>query len=352
VLVLRRAGVARAWSLMRAWIRMPASLGLVIAIIAAASSAAAHPLAPALLELTAHDGGGFEVLWRLPQLRALGVTPSVRLPAPCHQEDLAREAVTARGIERRWRVACDMGDLIAADIEFAGLIAPASVVVRVIAADGTTVDGLVTAERPRFRVHLAPSPLAVVRAYVRLGLEHIVTGPDHLLFIFGLVLLASTWRRVLVTVTAFTAGHSLTLALAALGLVSLPSGPIELAIAASVLVVAIEAARAIESTTREVGHPWTLAAGFGLLHGLGFASALNDLGLAAGALVVALVSFNVGIELGQIAFVAVVLSLSVLARRVFTGLPIWASRVPVYGMGTLAAYWCFERAASWLGVGS
>ena len=186
-------------------------------------------------------------------------------------------------------------------------------------------------------------------SYLRLGLVHIVTGPDHLLFVLGLVLLASTWRRIAVTVTAFTLGHSVTLALAATGLVAVPARPIELAIALSVLWVAIEVARG-SIATLPARRPWLVAGGFGLLHGLGFASALREAGLPRGPLVTALLAFNVGIELGQLAFVLLLLGLLLLVRPFVTSFPRWATRVPVYVMGTLAAYWCWVRAATWLGV--
>jgi hydrogenase/urease accessory protein HupE len=188
-----------------------------------------------------------------------------------------------------------------------------------------------------------PRVFDVARDYVRLGVAHILTGPDHLLFVFGLVLLAGTTRRIVATVTAFTLGHSITLSLAALGLVVVPSRPIEVAIAATVLALAVELARPRAATSLVHRRPWLMAAAFGLLHGLGFAAALREAGLPEGEVPLALFSFNVGIELGQIAFVLAVLVLRRAIRGVAPNVPGWLRQLPVYGMGTLAGYWWLDR---------
>jgi hydrogenase/urease accessory protein HupE len=322
----------------------------VLAVVLRAGSALAHPLAPAVLSVRALEGGVVEVRWResLPRPRAVGLRPM--LPDHCRAleepvQELAPDAVTTR-----WRADCGAAGLIGQTIAVANLAAPLSVIVRVEFADGRVADGVLTADAPRFVVPAAPSPAGVLRDYVRLGLEHIASGPDHLLFVFGLVLLSAGWRQVLATVTAFTVGHSITLALATLGLVTLPSGPIELAIALSVLVVAIEVAQKERGGASASRRPWRLAGAFGLLHGLGFAAVLHDAGLPRAAIPLALFAFNVGIELGQIAFVLVLLVLGAAAGRLAGPLPAWTRRAPAYVMGTIAAYWCFERAAAWLGA--
>jgi len=191
-----------------------------------------------------------------------------------------------------------------------------------------------------------PSRLAVLRDYVRLGVEHILTGPDHLLFVFGLLLLVGTPRLLIATATAFTLGHSLTLTAAVLDIVRVPSGPAELMIALTVFVLACELARDAVRPTLMRQFPWAMAGVFGLLHGLGFAGALREVGLPDGDIPLALFSFNVGVEVGQIAFIVVVLALRAGLRRLPARWPRWAEWVPVYGMGTLAAFWCFQRAAA------
>jgi hydrogenase/urease accessory protein HupE len=244
-----------------------------------------------------------------------------------------------------WQVNCGAQGLAGHALEVTALAFPLTVVVRVQLPDGRVADGVLTADSPRFVIPPAPSWRSVARGYLRLGLVHIATGPDHLLFVFGLVLLARTWRRVLVTVTAFTIGHSVTLALATFGLVVLPSAPIEFAIAVSVLALAIQVAGSPRASLRR---PWLMAGAFGLLHGLGFAAVLREVGLPAGAIPLALFAFNVGIEIGQVAFVLVLLALGTLLRWPLRGLGSVALRAPAYVMGTLAAYWCFVRAAAWL----
>ena len=190
---------------------------------------------------------------------------------------------------------------------------PSGAVVRVVFSDGRVAEGVLAGDPPVFQVPAAPRPWRVLVDYARLGVGHILTGPDHLLFVFGLVLLAGASRRLLTTVTAFTLGHSVTLAAAVLGLVRLPAAPIEVAIAASVFVLAVELARDPGRPSAIRRRPWVMAFVFGLLHGLGFASALTEAGLPAGEIPLALLGFNLGIEVGQIAFVGCVLAIGSVA---------------------------------------
>ena len=184
--------------------------------------------------------------------------------------------------------------------------------------------------------------------YATLGVAHILTGLDHLLFVAGLLLLARTPRRLVETVTAFTVGHSITLTLAVLDLVRVPVAPIELAIALSVFWLAVELARTPRRPTLVQRRPSLLAGLFGLLHGLGFAAALQAVGLPSGDVPLALVAFNAGIEAGQLGFVAVCLLAAAALRRLPLAWPRWARELPLYAMGSLAAFWCFERAAALL----
>jgi hydrogenase/urease accessory protein HupE len=271
------------------------------------------------------------------------------LPPQCQPRGPTSEEIGPDATTTRWKVDCGTAGLVGQALGVTGLAPRLAVVVRVQLADGRTVDGVLTSDAPRFVVPAAPSPLGVFRSYVRLGVTHLATGPDHLLFVFGLVLLASTWWQVFATVTAFTVGHSMTLALAALGFVALPPGPIEFAIAVSVLMVAIEVARDEPvGLARRRPRPWLLAGGFGLLHGLGFASVLQNAGLPSRVIPLALLAFNLGIEAGQVTFVLALVALGAVLRRGVPRPAPWLRRVPAYLMGTLAAYWCFERAAAWL----
>jgi hypothetical protein len=186
----------------------------------------------------------------------------------------------------------------------------------------------------------------VLGQYLGLGVEHIWFGVDHLLFLLGLLLLVHDWRIALYTVSAFTLAHSLTLVLAALDLVRVRAGPVEICIALSVLLLAIETTRGADAFTRR--WPWLVALGFGLLHGLGFASALAEVGLPEHAVSLALLGFNLGVEVGQVTVVALValghmLSRSLpRARTALAGSATWV-------LGTCSVYWLLQRVASWLG---
>jgi len=172
-----------------------------------------------------------------------------------------------------------------------------------------------------------------------------LTGFDHLLFVLGLILRLRGWRRLVGTITAFTVGHSVTLALATLGVIHVPTRAVEVLIAITIFAVAVELARDRSQWPSWIRRaPWVAAFAFGLLHGLGFAGALAEVGLPPHEIPIALFSFNVGIELGQLAFVAIVLG----ARRLLVAMPVrWpvaAAQIPAYVIGSLAAYWAVERA--------
>ena len=200
-----------------------------------------------------------------------------------------------------------------------------------------------------------PSLREVAATYLRLGIEHIATGIDHLAFVLGLVLLAPAWRKVWKSITAFTAAHSLTLALATVGTLRLPAPPVEAAIALSIVFVAREAWLVAQGRPgATAARPWPVAFTFGLLHGLGFAGALAQVGLPVHAVPLALLTFNLGVEIGQLAFVAVVLMVGRPLSRALSRLP---SRIPLndrplvrllpaYAIGTLATFWTIERLAA------
>jgi hydrogenase/urease accessory protein HupE len=241
------------------------------------------------------------------------------------------------------------GTLAGARIDFVGLQGTITdVLVRVQLRDGMSSTTLVRASQPWVEIAAASGPLAVMGAYLTHGVEHILFGFDHLLFVLALILIVRSGRVLLWTITAFTLAHSITLGLATLGLVHVPGPPVEASIALSILLLAVEIVRVnrgqISLTAR---WPWVVAFAFGLLHGFGFASALADIGLPHGDIPLALFAFNVGVECGQIAFVAAVLSVVALARRVGAGLHVerYAPRIAPYAIGTLAAFWLFERVA-------
>jgi len=220
-----------------------------------------------------------------------------------------------------------------------------AVLVRAIFLDGHAVTAFVTARQPG--IILARERAGSPRGqYLWLGLHHIALGPDHLLFVLGLVLLVRDRWRLLGTITAFTVAHSVTLTVAALGLVRLPVAAVEAVIASSLVFLAAELVH-----TRRGRHglmarvPWAVALAFGLLHGFGFASTLIDVGLPAADVPMALLAFNVGVEIGQIAFVVAVLPLVAILSELVDDPPAWVPLAPAYAMGTLAMFWVLERIA-------
>ena len=318
--------------------------GVVLLLLATAVPLAAHPLAPALLEVRQGDAGRADVEWRVPALRRPGPTPTPTLPARCRDVTPRDTALDGMAVRTRWTVDC--GDAVGpGDAIAVQNVDPSGAVVRVLLRDGSRAERLVLPDEPTFVIPTAPHGWEAMAAYLRLGIQHILSGPDHLLFVFGLVLLSGTLRRIAATVTAFTVGHSLTLAAAVLGYVHFWQPAIEAAIAASVFALAVELARDPAKPTAMRRHPWVMAGLFGLLHGLGFATVLTEAGLSRADLPRALLAFNVGIEFGQLLFVEAVLALRWLVARVPVAFPAWARAVPLYAMGTLAAYWWLERTA-------
>jgi hypothetical protein len=314
-------------------------------------AASAHRLAPAYLELVERGEGRVDVTFKLPVEQPPGSDLQPELPPQCAAESEPQVSQEDTGVVLRWTERCDAQGLVGSTMSLRGLAASGSnALLRIELADGRTLRAVLHAGAPGFVVPERESALAVARGYARLGVEHILTGFDHLLFVFGLVLLVHGGRRLLWTVTAFTLGHSVTLSLAALGFVHFPSAWIEVLIAGTILWLAAELALPDDPRRLARRAPWLMAGGFGLLHGLGFAGALAEVGLPEGEIPLALASFNVGIEAGQLAFVAVVLGAGRLLAAPLAHAPAWLARVPVTAMGALAAYWCFARAAFALGV--
>jgi hypothetical protein len=322
--------------------RLAAALAGLAALFAAGAGSA-HEVRPALLELREAGAGDWEVHWRVPARGDLRLALAVRLPEDCEETAPRRaSAVEAMHVER-WRVRCADG-LAGREIAIDGLASTLTdVLVRVQHADGRTQTTRVVPASPAFRVEPAPSALEVARAYTGLGVEHILRGADHLLFVLALLLLVDGTRRLVATITAFTLAHSLTLAAATFGLVHVPSQPVEAAIALSIAFAAAEVAhvRAGRPALAQ-RRPWLIAFGFGLLHGVGFAGALAAAGLPESAIPLALLFFNVGVELGQLLFIAAALAVIATLRRPALRAA-WAWRVPVYAIGSVAACWTLER---------
>jgi len=307
----------------------------------------AHALAPSLLSIESRNDGGFAFTWKTPLQRADGGRLRPVLPDACRARSAPETGV--EGLARVSRIVADCADgrLTGRTIAFEGLAeSKADVIVRVAQASGPSLQQVVTADDPRFTVPEARSGPAVAADYVVLGVEHLVGGIDHVLFLIGLILLVGLNRRLVWTVTSFTLGHSVTLSLAVFGLVVVPAVIAETLIALSI-VVTFAAALEQRRQTLAARRPMALAGGFGLLHGLGFAGALAEVGLPPEEVPLALAGFNVGIELGQIAVIVLLATLAAAARRRVAVLP--AVPAPaLYAVGTLSGFWFWERLAGGL----
>jgi len=320
-------------------------IALVGGAALAPTVATAHPLDPVLFELRERADGLIDVTWKASRAQVPGVELLPILPEECRRiGDVDVEDDDDASIAR-WTADCG-GSLAGRTVGVSGLEST-DALLRVQLASGATHRRVLGADRSTVTLDAEPSAADVLHDYARLGIEHIASGIDHLLFVFGLMLLVSGFGPLLATITAFTIGHSVTLAAAALEVVTVPQAPVEVVIAMTIYVLAIELARRPAEGARPSmlrRRPWPMAFAFGLLHGLGFAGALREAGLPAGDVPLALFSFNVGIEVGQVAFVLVVLAAEAVRQRVLAHPPSWLRLAPVYAMGTLSVYWLLDRA--------
>ena len=328
-------------------IRTSAAGALAVLLSLTTETAMAHQFAPALLELKELGDDRVSVRWKQPVVRIMGSNLQPILPVDC--EGVGKPEVTREGtgMVASWEIEC-AGGLVGRSVGVDGIASSrADVLLRVKLADGAAWPQVLTAEAPSFQIEAVAEQYGVLRGYTVLGAEHILTGWDHLVFVLGLVLLIGSGKPLLWTITAFTLGHSATLALAALGFVNVSQAPIEALIALSIYALAIEITRA-QSGKRTVLQraPWIVAGAFGLLHGLGFAGALAEVGLPADEIPLTLFSFNLGIELGQLGFVAGLLALLAGWRALSPlRLPEWSQHIPAYAIGGLGMFWFFERVA-------
>ncbi len=330
----------------RAW---PCALWPLLILMSAAVPA--HEARPCYLEVTETSAGQYAVLWRTPVLAGMRLPVSLQLPEGVRDlKDPGVDELTDSLVERRL-ITAGPGGLAGKRIAFPGLQATITdVLVRVNLLDGRTWSVIVHPSQPYIEIAAAQGPLGVMTGYIAHGIRHISLGADHLLFLLGLLLIVRDRWMLIKTVTAFTVAHSITLALATLGLASLPAAPLNAAIALSILFLGPEIVRTRRGETSfTIRHPWVVAFAFGLLHGFGFASALTSAGLPRAELPLALLGFNVGVEIGQLGFVVLVLLLERAFRILEIRWPRWAAMLPGFTVGSLGAFWTVQRVALLLG---
>jgi hypothetical protein len=322
-------------------------LALLLAIIAP-RSASAHEVRPALIQISETAPGRYDVTWKQPVVGDMAIHLVPHLSSGVLDRAPASETGTDGFLVRTWHVRGGP-PLDGQTVTIEGLqLTVTDVLLRVTTADGKTFNEVIRPADPSRKLALTAPKGLRVPAYLRLGVEHILTGADHLMFVLGLLLLVGPNWRLVKAISAFTVAHSLTLALAALGFVHFPTAIIEALVALSIVFVACElvpVAGRPETLTHR--HPWLIAFTFGLLHGLAFAGALAQVGLPQGAAPQALFLFNVGVEIGQLLFIAAALAVIALVRlarrRLALDSTAFARVTPAYIIGGSAAFWLIER---------
>ena len=323
-------------------------LFIVLIFVSFIPIADAHRLQPAYLEVNEQSAGKFSVLWKRPYVAGRPMNIAPQLPSGCTNltEPVVHTPPTA-AIER-WLVDCGEGGITNNTIVIAGLSATQTdTLLRIQLIDGSMHTSVLRPDYPSFLVPEKASKSKVAGSYLMLGIEHILGGFDHLLFVLGLLLIVRSTMLLIKTITSFTIAHSVTLAMATLGFVNVSQAPVEAVIALSIIFLASELAKQHRGetglTTRA---PWLVALCFGLLHGFGFAGALTEVGLPQSDIPLALLFFNVGVEVGQLMFVSGVLVVLWMIKKMKLRWPVWVEQVPAYAIGSLAAFWFIQRTVS------
>jgi len=308
------------------------------------TNARADELRPAYIEMSEQAPGQWSLLWKASANSRLGQTGEIIIPDNCKIEGEQQREYASSNILTRLALRCD-GSVQGNSIGLKGLeLSTTDALVRIAPIDSAMQTLRLTPDQPTATL-AKPSVISNVAAtYTILGVEHILLGFDHLFFVLALVLLLKGGWLVAKTVTAFTIAHSLTLVGSTLGLLSLPPQPVEAVIALSIIFLAIEVVKAKPDEIRlSERFPWIVAFLFGLLHGFGFAGALAEIGLPEGDVPLALLTFNLGVEIGQLVIVAVALAALHVIRK-FQGLWLQPTKTAMaYGIGIISTYWFIER---------
>lgn len=323
----------------------------VTTIVGVAGSADAHEVRPGFLQLRESEPGIYAITWKVPALGEMRLRLDPVFPETCVQLTPPSRHADGGAYIDTWSIEC-AGGLEGKTIEIAGLRQTLTdVMVRLQPADdGPVQTYMLRSVQPTVVIGAAGEAATPMLGYFTIGVEHILLGIDHLLFVLGLLLIVKDRWMLLETITSFTVAHSITLGIATLGFASAPVAPLNAAIALSILFLGPEIVRSWRGETSfTIEHPWVVAFAFGLLHGFGFASGLNTVGLPGSEIPLALLFFNLGVEAGQVGFVALVIGL----ERAFAALqirwPRWAEIAPGYVVGSLGAYWTIQRTLMMLG---
>ena len=323
----------------------------LLLLILPCSGIHAHESQPGTVELKQVDKDRYEVIWRAPIY--FGQPHPARLELPDHWKTAVEPTVRVLADSQVFRQVVTVGSqgVEGSILRFPGLENTVTdIFVRLNRLDGTVMTAVVSPAKPYAQLRGERTWYSTAGEYISLGFHHILQGVDHLLFVLGLLLIVKSRMMLLKTVTAFTVAHSITLALATLGYASVPLPPLNAAIALSILFLGPEIVRSWRGeTSLTINYPWVVAFLFGLLHGFGFASGLSTTGMPKTELPLALLFFNVGVELGQLVFVFTALGLKKSFKVLEVQWPRWAEALPGYIVGSLGAYWTIQRAVILLG---
>ena len=325
---------------------------MMLTVLTPATEANADEIRPALLDIKEQTTGLFAVTWKVPTRgeKALALTPHLPNSLELFGSPVIQEVPGALVEHATYKNNSE--SLTGQTIVIEGLSAvQTDVLLLVQLQDGTQHSAILRPGSAEFTIPLEASKLEIANDYWLMGTIHILEGVDHLLFVLALILLVPNRWKLFKTITAFTIAHSISLGLATLGFINMPPAPTEAVIALSILFLAVEIIHSKQGkTTLTEQYPWVVAFLFGLFHGLGFAGALSEIGVPQNEVPLALLMFNVGVETGQLLFIAVVLILFSLLRRLPITLPQGAWRILPYGIGSVAAFWTIDRVMSFLPI--
>lgn len=311
----------------------------------------AHEMRPAYLQIKQTGENDYELRWKIPRIGDKVISLSPQFPDWFVVKQGMPAIESGDGALYTFK-ATSKKDIHGMNFTIAGIEESiVDVLVQVELLNGEQFSLMLQPARKYGKIPMKTSALDTIKGYFALGVKHIWLGIDHLLFVLALLIITlGNTRRLLITVTAFTIAHSITLSLAALGYVGLPGPPVEATIALSIVFLALEIIRGYNGQpTLTSRKPWLVAFSFGLLHGLGFASALAAVGLPQKHIPLALGFFNVGVEAGQISFIVIVLMVLKTITAVKKDWPVWLKKIPAYGIGSMAAFWLIERVVAFWG---
>ena len=334
--------------------KLASLIHVAVVLLACCFAGATHAdvFRPAYLELReagkdTADADLYDVMWKRPALGDSRLAIQIRFPDGTAQVTEPQGVFSDNAYTERWRIA-RAGGLSGQTLSIDGIIGGITdVIVRIERNDGTSQVERLLPQSPAFTVKATTRTSEVAWSYLVLGIEHILGGVDHLLFVLALLLIVRGNRKIFMTITAFTVAHSITLVSASMGWVHVPGPPVEAMIALSIVFVAAEIVRGLQGRPALTARaPWIVAFSFGLLHGFGFAGALAQVGLPQEAVALALLTFNVGVEVGQLMFVAFAAAIGAALTRLPAPKQAWMSFAAPYAIGCVAMFWVIERVAA------